>query len=677
MAALPHRDRRRAGPLHPRALARARRVPARHHARLAGIGVGVPRHHRSAVQPACARRRPEGRVPRRVPVDPGLRMVGADHAAGWDVLRVAEAWKVLMARLGLRPLRRARRRLGCDHLGHARDRRRREHVAGLHSNMLLAFPANAGELTLTEQEGADLAAAGEFMQRGSAYQEIQGKNPQTLGYGLTDSPAGLAGWIVEKFYAWTDHDGDLEQAVTRDQILTDLTVYWVTQTINSSVRLYCESRRTDRFGPLGAYVKVPTAAAVFPKEMFRIPRAYAESGIQPGPVHALRSRRSLRRTRGTRSADRRHPSLLQRGAMTMHDLVVKGGTVVDGTGAPARTADVAITDGVVTEVGRVDGSAREVLDADGLLVTPGFVDVHTHFDGQITWDPLLTPTCWHGVTTVVMGNCGVGFAPVQPDRHEWLIGLMEGVEDIPGAALSAGIQWQWETFPEYLDAVDAMPKLFDVGNAGAARRGPRLRDGGARRQERARDSGRHRSDGPHREGRHRSRRARVLDEPHDRAHGDRRRAGARNVRRRRRAVRHRSRARRARARGVRARAGRRARRGPRRARPGDVVDAAAVGRDRPARHVRAHAERPRSRRMVPHARAVRGSARRGRVGAPAGRRPSGHVVARPADVPPVRVLPVVGRGGHRADTRREGREDGGSGRASPACCPRSTTRSRR
>jgi N-acyl-D-amino-acid deacylase len=148
--------------------------------------------------------------------------------------------------------------------------------------------------------------------------------------------------------------------------------------------------------------------------------------------------------------------------MTMHDLVVKGGTVVDGTGAAARTADIAITDGVVTDVGKVDGTAREVIDADGLLVTPGFVDVHTHFDGQITWDPMLTPTCWHGVTTVVMGNCGVGFAPVQPDRHDWLIGLMEGVEDIPGAALSAGIQWQWETFPEYLDAVDRMPKLFDV-----------------------------------------------------------------------------------------------------------------------------------------------------------------------------------------------------------------------
>ncbi|HEY5013502.1 MAG TPA: amidohydrolase family protein, partial [Acidimicrobiia bacterium] len=147
----------------------------------------------------------------------------------------------------------------------------------------------------------------------------------------------------------------------------------------------------------------------------------------------------------------------------MHDLVVKGGLVVDGTGAAPRTADVAITDGVVTEVGRVSGSARETLDADGLVVTPGFVDVHTHFDGQITWDPLLTPTCWHGVTTVVMGNCGVGFAPAAPDKHEWLIGLMEGVEDIPGAALSAGIQWGWESFPEYLDAVDALPKMLDVG----------------------------------------------------------------------------------------------------------------------------------------------------------------------------------------------------------------------
>jgi N-acyl-D-aspartate/D-glutamate deacylase len=147
----------------------------------------------------------------------------------------------------------------------------------------------------------------------------------------------------------------------------------------------------------------------------------------------------------------------------MHDLVVRGGTVVDGTGAPARTADVAISAGRVTEVGRVEGAARREIVADGALVTPGFVDIHTHFDGQVTWDPWLTPSGWHGVTTVVMGNCGVGFAPVQPDRHEWLIGLMEGVEDIPGSALSAGIRWSWESFPEYLDALDAVPKALDVG----------------------------------------------------------------------------------------------------------------------------------------------------------------------------------------------------------------------
>ncbi|MEY2449211.1 MAG: hypothetical protein QOH79_2687 [Acidimicrobiaceae bacterium] len=147
----------------------------------------------------------------------------------------------------------------------------------------------------------------------------------------------------------------------------------------------------------------------------------------------------------------------------MSDLVIRGGTVVDGTGAPARTADVAISDGVITEVARVDGKGHREIDADGLLVTPGFVDIHTHYDGQITWDPMLTPSCWHGVTTIVMGNCGVGFAPVKPDRHEWLIGLMEGVEDIPGAALSAGIRWGWESFPEYLDVIDALPKGIDIG----------------------------------------------------------------------------------------------------------------------------------------------------------------------------------------------------------------------
>ena len=147
----------------------------------------------------------------------------------------------------------------------------------------------------------------------------------------------------------------------------------------------------------------------------------------------------------------------------MHDLVVRGGTVVDGTGAPSRTADVAITDGVVAEVGKVDDRGLRELDADGLIVTPGFVDVHTHYDGQATWDDLLTPSCWHGVTTVVMGNCGVGFAPVARDRHEWLIGLMEGVEDIPGAALSVGIEWEWERFPEYLDAIERRRRVVDVG----------------------------------------------------------------------------------------------------------------------------------------------------------------------------------------------------------------------
>ena len=146
----------------------------------------------------------------------------------------------------------------------------------------------------------------------------------------------------------------------------------------------------------------------------------------------------------------------------MHDLVIRGGLVVDGTGAAAREADIAIDGTCVTAIRRNLPRGRSELDARGLLVTPGWVDVHTHYDGQVTWDPYLTPSGWHGVTTVVMGNCGVGFAPAKPERHEWLIGLMEGVEDIPGTALAEGIRWEWESFPEYLAALERMPRALDV-----------------------------------------------------------------------------------------------------------------------------------------------------------------------------------------------------------------------
>ena len=149
----------------------------------------------------------------------------------------------------------------------------------------------------------------------------------------------------------------------------------------------------------------------------------------------------------------------------MHDLIIRGGTVVDGTGAPARKADIAI-DGdrivAVVSAGEDLGEARRELDATGLLVAPGWVDIHTHYDGQATWDPHLTPSGWNGVTTVVMGNCGVGFAPVRPGQEDFLIQLMEGVEDIPGTALHEGIEWKWESFPEYLDALESMPRSVDI-----------------------------------------------------------------------------------------------------------------------------------------------------------------------------------------------------------------------
>jgi len=147
----------------------------------------------------------------------------------------------------------------------------------------------------------------------------------------------------------------------------------------------------------------------------------------------------------------------------MHDLVIRGGRVVDGTGAPARTADVAIDGDQIVEVGRVGETGRQEIDADGALVAPGWVDVHTHYDGQAIWDAEMAPSAHHGVTTAVMGNCGVGFAPVRPGSEDFLIEVMEAVEDIPGTALHEGIDWQWETFGQYLDALASMPRTIDLG----------------------------------------------------------------------------------------------------------------------------------------------------------------------------------------------------------------------
>ena len=147
----------------------------------------------------------------------------------------------------------------------------------------------------------------------------------------------------------------------------------------------------------------------------------------------------------------------------MFDLIIKNGSIYDGKGSKPYQADIAISNEKIVEIGDIKGEAKKVIDAEGKIVTPGFVDIHTHYDGQVTWDPYLRPSTYHGVTTVVMGNCGVGFSPCKPDQRDWLIGLMEGVEDIPGTALHEGIDWEWESFPEYLDALEKKPLAIDVG----------------------------------------------------------------------------------------------------------------------------------------------------------------------------------------------------------------------
>ena len=268
--------------------------------------------------------------------------------------------------------------------------------------------------------------------------------------------------------------------------------------------------------------------------------------------------------------------------MQTPDLVIRGGTVVDGSGAPPFEADVVVEGDRVVAVGKHDGAAGEVIDAKGKIVTPGFVDVHTHLDAQITWDPLGSPSNLHGVTSVIVGNCGVGFAPCKPRDRDYLMFLMEGVEDIPQAALNAGLRWNWETFPEYLDALARQPlglnvgahlshaplRIYVMGERGATDT-PATDDGAA-----ADAATRTRCDA--------SRRARLRHRTHDDAPHAGVGSGAGHVRRPARAHRHRQRAGAVGDGRVRAGSVRRRRRGRTRLREGVRLDGAGGARQRPA-----------------------------------------------------------------------------------------------
>ena len=165
-----------------------------------------------------------------------------------------------------------------------------------------------------------------------------------------------------------------------------------------------------------------------------------------------------------------------------YDLIIRNGTIVDGLGGEPYLGDVAVSDGVIAAVGAVEGAGTREIDATGLLVTPGFVDLHTHYDGQAIWSDRMTPSSAHGVTTAVMGNCGVGFAPCRAEDHEVLVDVMAGVEDIPGVVMVDGLPWDWETFPEYLDALDSRAARYRRRRLPAALAAAGVRDGPARRR---------------------------------------------------------------------------------------------------------------------------------------------------------------------------------------------------